>query len=115
TNPDQPPTAGSPITSSYAGDLDKAFRLASDDFRQHLCQLDAIFLDTSDCADLTSCFGHSWGYRQRGAGAGKGRYIAISAKLWNLGGGTKSYTYGKYETDLLQQVFGRTGTSYAPG
>jgi hypothetical protein len=118
-NPTKAPSAGdiaplNPVAdAAYISDLEAVFSIAPVTFRRDLCALDGIFLDTASCQDFASCTGHSWGYRLRDESnpGKKGRYVAIPASFWNLGGGFRQYTYRTYEKDLLVYTFGWTGDS----
>jgi len=109
----QPPGGPLPFShaaygSSYWPALDAAFSLASTDFYNQLCSLDAIYINPTNCsANPTNCFTSSWGWRQRHRTLGNGRLIAISAGLWS-----QKPNYAKFETDLLQSILPLYGAYY---
>ena len=98
-------------------DLSDAFTNAPLFFRQHLCDLDGIYISTAGCTgDANNCalpsngavFGASWGFRshyQNAADVGN-EYIAISAGLWPADGTGHSHAllFQVFENALLQNL-----------
>jgi hypothetical protein len=102
-------------STTIAADLVNAFNAAPQGFKNDLCGLNGVFINTNDCPNgsVTNCsvaadriVGNSWGYRegvdQTGTGSTGGRYIAISAGLWPTGG--NAIAYNDFETRLLLQL-----------
>jgi hypothetical protein len=114
----QPPTGQSfPWSTAMSSDLLNAFSNAPMFFRQQLCQMSAIFIDASDCAnnDPNQCgasgaktiFDASWGFRSRFDGDYGNTYIAISGHLWRHGG--PAMALHDYETKILRSFPGSGG------
>jgi hypothetical protein len=109
----QPP-AGVPLAANdtqYRPSLQKAFDLASPNFRKQLCDLNAVYINPACQSGMPFCsdFANSWGWRRRvivnGADTGaRESYIALSAGFWGV-----APKYSQYETMLL----GRTLTPNA--
>src|SRR4029077_16939294 len=68
--PDQfgTPPPGVPIGEPYASQLNQAFARAPVAFQKQLCNLDGVYIDQTVCTNWQSCFGRSWGFRQRPGG-----------------------------------------------
>ena len=117
------PTSSTTLTAgtAMATDLGQASAIAPQFFKQQLCGLDGIFINTNDCSNFTNdvCSGsltpkqvteNSWGYREGpwqfppGAPPGHyGRYIAISAGPWSTAT-SHAPPYSGYEQMLLNQL-----------
>jgi hypothetical protein len=102
-----PPPQGAPVGQPYAGDLNQAFVIAPAAFQARLCGLDGVFIDPTACSTVEECIGRSWGLRVRNPSAGGGRYIAISAALWN-----GRPDYGEFADTLLHALLPLNSVSY---
>jgi hypothetical protein len=116
--PYQPPSGQSfPWSQAMRADLLNAFSNAPMFFRQHLCQLNGIYINANGCPnnDPNECgaqamFSNSWGFRSRFDPDKGNTYIAISATLWAPGGGP-AMAFRRYETELLRSFAGSAGAS----
>ena len=97
TNPGDPVSSVSAGGSGYAVDLNAAFALAPQSFKEQLCGLDGVFINTHGCSaqNCTSAdpVANSWGLREsttRNPSTG-GTYIALSAALWGAGNPASSH------------------------
>jgi hypothetical protein len=92
-----PRVVGASLTGNVAADLAAAFSVAPGFFRQHLCDLDGIYIDPTPCSGLDGCSTHSWGFRDPASGR---LYIGLSQNaLWANGNPAPVLT--DYETELL--------------
>ena len=95
---DPPALAAANLPPSTVNDLTQAFRNAPLFFRQHLCNLNGVFIDPTACSGPSECSGRSWGFRDPRTGR---MYIGVSLNfLWPSGGPAPTLT--NYETTLLQ-------------
>lgn len=100
---DPPILPGAVPTANTADDLTQAFTIAPPFFRQHLCDLEGVFVDPTICSGLDGCSGRSWGYRDPSTGK---MYIGASANiLWPGGGHAPVLT--QYETNLVNWQLSR--------
>jgi hypothetical protein len=85
-------------------DLADGFNAAPPNFRQKLCNLTAVYIDTTTCpGNPQSCFGaNSWGFRN--PNNTDERYLALSQGIWGSIGHSDAGRYSVYETNLLAQV-----------
>jgi hypothetical protein len=122
------PTSSTTLASGTAmtTDVNQAFAVAPQFFKQRLCNLDGVFINTNDCSNFDPsadvCSGpvtptqiteDSWGYREGpwqfapltpGAPPPQyGRYVAISAGPWSQSG-SHAPSYSGYEQMLLRQL-----------
>jgi hypothetical protein len=99
------PPSGAVVGSRYSTDLAQAFTIAPPAFQTQLCGLDGVFIDPTACTYPAGCFGTSWGLAQRRFGSG--RYIAVSAALWN-----DRPSYSRFETNLINTLLPLSPVSY---
>jgi hypothetical protein len=97
------PSAADPIRD----DLKQAFANAPQFFKNFLCGLNGVYIDSSQCTgkDPRKCggpayFDRAWGFRSRHQTDLGFRYIAISATLWQNGASAPPLTI--YENWLMQ-------------
>jgi hypothetical protein len=95
---DPPAVAIANLPSSTVNDLTQAFKNAPLFFRQHLCNLNGVFIDPTACSGPDQCSLRSWGFRDPRSGR---MYIGVSQNfLWP--GGAPASRLTEYETTLLQ-------------
>jgi hypothetical protein len=104
--PDQfgTPPPGVPIGEPYASQLNQAFARAPVAFQKQLCNLDGVYIDQTVCTNWQSCFGRSWGFRQRPGGR---RYVAISIMLWS-----GQPIYSRFESALFDSLLAPNFASF---
>ena len=92
-----PKVVGASPTGNVATNLAAAFSIAPPFFRQHLCDLDGVFIDPTACNGLDGCSTRSWGFRDPTSGK---LYIGLSQNaLW--ANGNPAPILADYETRLL--------------
>jgi hypothetical protein len=96
-------------TTQIWSDLVAGFNAAPANFRIKLCNLTAVYIDTTTCpGNPLSCFGaNSWGFRN--PNNTDERYLALSQSIWGSIGQLGALRYSVYETNLLAQVMLQEG------
>ena len=105
------------VDGNFLGDLQAAFDIAPQVFKDKLCGLTYIFIDPSGCANPKNCtlsdgqlVMNSWGLRGW-QGGDKGEYIATSAGLWR--NGAHAPIFSDYETARLRFLLGTLSSKAA--
>jgi hypothetical protein len=104
---DPPALAVANLPQNTVNDLTQAFKNAPLFFRQHLCNLNGVFIDPTACSGPDQCSSRSWGFRDPQTGR---MYIGLSLNfLWPNGGPAPNLT--TYETTLLNWQLGSLDSS----